>query len=303
MSFIYANNIPICTVTLGTGGAINSDSLLALLDKYYELGGRTVDTARMYDQLGQPSEAVIGYWLKSRSVRSDITLVTKGGFPRERMKPNLIKDDIEQSLDLLGCAPDIYLLHRDEPTTHVGEFVELCNRFTKQGYTKAWGLSNWDNDRISEAKSYAKNHGLVEPCLSQIQWSLAVTTGKRAGDDTLVCMNEERKSDYAQSGMAVMAFASQAKGFFSKYASGAPFSQKVIDRFVSPKNLERAERVRMLSNELGVSAAAVAISYIVSAGLNSATVVGCLNEAQLCDSMTALNLNLTKEQCQYLYGG
>ena len=303
MTSVIANGINLSSITFGTGGNVDSDTLFKLLDKYYSLGGRTIDTARMYTQLGESSEAVIGRWIRSRGVRDSITLVTKGGFPRERATPQCIKQDMEQSLDALGYTPDLYLFHRDTPWVSAGEFAELANEFINQGYTKAYGASNWDNDRISQLINYAADNHLALPCVSQIQWSLAQSDGTRMGDDSLICMNEKRFADYVAKGMPVMAFSPQAKGFFSKYAAGVAYSQKVIDRFLSDENLARAQRVKELSQQMGVSAAAITLAYITSSLPKAVAVVGCLTEQHIEDSLTACNVNLTKEQCRWLYEG
>ncbi len=301
-NIILSTGAEISDITFGTGGQISSDELIRLLEQYYELGGRTVDTARMYDQLGEKSEAVIGRWLKTSGVRNNIMLVTKGGFPSERMNEADLRDDIKRSLDALGTVPDLYLLHRDNPDIPVDEFCDIADSFVGSQYARAWGVSNWSASRIAVANAWSKQNSKRPPALSQIQWSLAETTGEKAGDSTLVCMNKEQKKYYAKTQMPVMAFASQAKGFFSKYVSGASFSEKVIARFVTDKNLEKAERVKTLSGELGVSAAAVALSYILSSGLKAACVVGCRNGEQLRDSMTALRIRLNDEQIEFLEG-
>ena len=303
MKSIKANQINLSAITFGTGGNVDGDTLIKLLDKYYELGGRTVDTARMYTQLGESSEAVVGRWIKSRGVRDSITLVTKGGFPQSRANPDDIRKDMAQSLEELGCTPDLYLFHRDTPTIPAEDFAALGTHFVKQGFTKAYGVSNWDNPRIDQLCAAAKENDLQPPTLSQIQWSLAQSDCKRMGDDTLICMNSDRLAHYAQSGLPVMAFSPQAKGFFSKYAAGVPYSQKVIDRFLSDENLQRAQRAKALADQLGVSVAALVLAYISSSLPSAVSVVGCLTEAQVADSMSAADLALTKEQCAWLYGG
>ncbi len=300
-NIILQNGTEISNITLGTGGAISSDELLKLLDCYYEFGGRTIDTARMYEQLGEKSELVIGRWLKASGVK-DVTVVTKGGFPRERVREADLTEDIERSLEALGRVPDLYLLHRDNPDIPVGELCDLANSFVASGYTKHWGVSNWDSDRITQICRYAEKNGKTAPSLSQIQWSLAETTAEKAGDSTLVCMNEERKQFYADSQMPIMAFASQAKGFFSKFSTGKHFSQKVESRFVTEENLRKAKRVQLLSLELCTSSAAIALSYIISSGLNAACVVGCRDEFQLRNSMLANGISLNAEQIKFLEG-
>ena len=302
MNSITVNGLKLSSITFGTGGNVDGDTLLKLLDKSYSLGGRTIDTARMYTQLGESSEAVIGRWLKTRGVRDSITLVTKGGFPAQRATPDCIRDDMEQSLDALGCTPDFYLFHRDTPSIAVEEFAQLGDYLVKQNMTKNYGISNWDNGRICELETYAKSNNLALPCISQIQWSLAQSDCTRMGDDTLVCMNKERFTHYEKTNMPVMAFSPQAKGFFSKYAAGVPYSEKVIARFLSDDNLARAQRVTELAQQMGVSAAAIVLAYITSSLPNAVAVVGCLTEEHIEDSLTACKVILTKEQCEWLRG-
>ena len=45
------------------------------------------------------------------------------------------------------------------------------------------------------------------------------------------------------------------------------------------------------------------LAYISSSLPRAVSVVGCLTEAQVADSMSAADLTLTKEQCDWLYGG
>lgn len=67
------------------GTTISEDTAFALLDRYFELGGNTIDTARIYGQANPAdpdgptySEGIVGRWLASRGMRKDVVLVTKG---------------------------------------------------------------------------------------------------------------------------------------------------------------------------------------------------------------------------------
>ena len=77
----------------------------AILDRFYEHGGRMVDTAQGYSvwvpgHVGGESEAVIGKWLKSRGVRAEMRIATKTGMfgkPGD-LDPNTILKELEASL-------------------------------------------------------------------------------------------------------------------------------------------------------------------------------------------------------------
>ena len=66
------------------GFTADEDTSFAILDRFYEAGGRMVDTAQGYSvwvpgHVGGESETVIGKWLESRGVREDMRIATKTG--------------------------------------------------------------------------------------------------------------------------------------------------------------------------------------------------------------------------------
>ena len=78
-----------------------------------------------------------GHWLKTRGVRDEIVLLTKGGHhsqDRKRVTPYDIESDINDSLARCGTDfLDIYLLHRDDETKPVGPIVAKLNEYHENG--------------------------------------------------------------------------------------------------------------------------------------------------------------------------
>lgn len=311
-------DIALSKIVLGTcyyGTDIPKEESFRLLDRYYEAGGRTVDTARVYacwlpDGLSA-SEKTIGEWLRSTGVRPEITLVTKGGHPpmdnmrRPRLSPGELRQDIELSLSCLGTDyVDVYFLHRDDETIPVGEIMDTLHEFVTEGKARSLGASNWSLKRILEANDYASRNGKTPFAVSQIQWSLASCTPESWGDETLVCMDDEEYRGYLGAGIPVMAFSSQAKGFFSKYIAEGPdgLNAKIVSRFVNETNLKRLERVRRLCEETGASPAAVAMAYITCNRLSGFAIAGCSNAGQLEDTLTAAELTLSGDTLDWLAG-
>ena len=69
-------------VSLGTmlfGTTLNKSESFSILDKFYELGGRALDTAQMYpvpctkEKIGF-TERIIGEWLTSNNLRSKLLI-------------------------------------------------------------------------------------------------------------------------------------------------------------------------------------------------------------------------------------
>jgi len=110
-----------------------------LLDRYVELGGTFIDTARGYGA----SEDVLGLWLEARSVRDRIVLITKCGLTGEGVLPadtfsDVVRDELTTSLRTLktDCV-DLYLLHRDNQMMTVAEILEPLNREIAHGRVHA----------------------------------------------------------------------------------------------------------------------------------------------------------------------
>lgn len=292
------------------GTAISEDTAFALLDRYFELGGNTIDTARIYGQADPTdpdgptySEGVVGRWLVSRGMRKNTVLVTKGAHPdrncvtKSRICKRVIDQELETSLSELKVdSVDVYFLHRDNPDMPVGEIMDLLHEHVTAGEIRALGTSNWSAQRIDEANQWALAHAKTPFTISQIQWGLASTSPEIWGDPTLVAMNDTEYAGYLKNKIPVMAFASQGGGYYSKKLAGIPLKDKLVQRYESPKNAARIPVVKRLSEEIGCSPAAVCMAFLTSNPLQSAAIVGCSTVAQLEDSMSSCDLTLTPEQ-------
>lgn len=286
-----------------------------LLDLYITNGGNLLDTAMVYgqqvDEGPSTSEQTIGEWLRSTGLRKKIVIATKGGHPHigrmhdSRLDWKSLSHDINQSLEQLGTDHvDLWLLHRDDPQIGVDEIVDMLDEFITAGLTYHVGASNWSFERIAEANDYAKQNGRRAFSASEIQWSLAVCTPEQWGDDTLACMNEASYKWYKKQQMPVLCFASQAKGLFSKIIAGKmdTLSERAKQRFLTEENLRRVDRCAKLSQELGVSPAAICLAYITSQNLPSIAIVGSSKVEQLRDSLSLADLELDVQQLAYLEG-
>ena len=84
MKMINVAGLELSELALGAGkrGPVENDAAaFAVMDRYIELGGNCLDTARMY--AGGQSDEALGRWLKSRGLRNQVILVTKGCFPAD----------------------------------------------------------------------------------------------------------------------------------------------------------------------------------------------------------------------------
>ena len=315
MKYIRLNGTceKISAVALGTdvyGTDLDSKTALSLLDEYSYLGGNVIDTASVYGgEDEQISEKLIGSWIKEKNNRSKLFISTKGGHPRtstmhiSRLSKDEINKDIETSLkNLKTDYVDIYWLHRDDESLPAEPILDTLAELVKSGKTRYIGLSNWSHKRIDEINRYAKNHNLPLIISSQIQFSLAKLVSKDY-DPTLVIMDDLEYDYFKNHNMSVFAYASQAKGFFSKIASGGVgnLSKKAHDRYYSEYNMKVFERIKKVSEKRVISIGETVIAGLVNnPHFQTIPIVGCKNISQLRESLRGADTSLSFEEYEFI---
>ncbi|WP_165822522.1 aldo/keto reductase [Paenibacillus montanisoli] len=314
------NAAVICMGTAGFGGHMSREEAYRLLDLYVEQGGNFIDTALVYDDwVGQGrslTEIRLGEWLKERGHREKLILATKGGHPElatmhiPRLRRQDLKDDIARSLRQLQTEYiDLYWLHRDDASVPVDEIMETLHEELKAGRIRSIGCSNWTVERIKQAQSYAAARGLTPFAASQPLWNLAVITPGAIGDPTLVAMSDADRGYFAETGMTVIPYSSQANGFFSgRYARGTDpggegSASAVRRMYFNDASFDRLERVQRLAEELGSSGTAVALAYLTSQPFPVYPIIGTTKPAHVPECCSASELTLTPEQLLYLETG
>ncbi len=312
-------NIDISKIALGTdyfGTTVPEETAFRLMDIFADAGGNCIDTARVYaswlPEGKGASEGTVGKWLKTRGIRNKVILSTKGGHPPleqmncGRLSRKEIESDLDESLKVLGVDTiDIYWLHRDDVSRPVEDIMETLSLLVTKGKVRAVGCSNWKEERIEKANRVAMDNGLAPFCSSQIQWSLATSTSEAHDDPTIVCMDEKEYAWYLKESFPVFAYSSQAKGFFARASAKGldAINQKAYARFYTPENIVRLERVKEYAAQNDLTPSAVTLGYILCNTVPAAAIVGCKNEEQLIDSLTAADVNLPETALDWLAGG
>ncbi len=291
-------------LTFGTADFCRQDDdeyYFGLLDKYVELGGTCIDTARTYCSWikggEDSSELIIGRWLKARNNRENMIISTKGGHPEHdnmsvsRLDAKSLKADLDRSLECLNTSyVDVYFLHRDDERIPVSKIMPILDGFVKSGKVRFLGASNWTSGRIQAANEYAEAFGLEPFRVSQINYSLAHSSTDTFGDSTLVCMNMWEYSWYKKNNFPVMAFSPQAKGFFAKHSSVESIKKLPEGQFTSTANLARLAKVKELSEKTGTSPAVIPLGYLNSQSFFVSSVFAASNTKQIEEDMGAQDL-------------
>lgn len=154
---------PIEKLILGTmqfGWTADEIESTKILNRFYELGGRRIDTANIYGD-GR-SEVFIGNWMKRRSNRDKVTLITKVGAGKEGGlgKKQIIKACNESLKRLKTGYIDVYIAHLPDKDTPVSETVEVFKLLTKEGKVREVGCSNYTAAELEDFISEANTQGI-----------------------------------------------------------------------------------------------------------------------------------------------
>jgi aryl-alcohol dehydrogenase-like predicted oxidoreductase len=305
-------DLRVSTLCYGTnmlGTAINQDGANAILDRFAELGGNFLDTARSYgdwipDAPKGASERAIGAWLK-RAQPKDFVIATKGGFFdmrvgdwRNRVTPEDLATDIGESLEHLGVkAIDLYWLHADNPQAPVGPIIDALIAQQEAGRIRYFGASNWSAERILEAQAYAKSRGHAGFAAVQPFWGLAQPNPEGAAAQGYGIYYEDGLKAVHETGLPMIPYAGQSRGFFTKLAEDeAGMREDVKGMYLNDANRSRLKVVQAIAQARGVSINAVALAYLTSQPLQTVPIIGASRPEQLEDSVKAADLKLTPDE-------
>ena len=303
------NGVRLSKITMGVN-AFQTGAADEIFDRYRALGGISFDTARMY--FGGDCDRMLGAYLNGRGIRHDVTVCMKGCFPADgskmylsRLSPAEIRFDLEESLRAFGTDyADLYVLHRDDPMIPVSQIVPTLHALVQEGKARAVGVSNWTVGRIQLANDFARENGLTQLSVSQMHFSLALTTPHLTKDITHVPMNATEMEWYLENNFPVMAFSAQGKGFFAQYEAGGAYKQTPLEYYLPlPTNVRRASRATELARKYGVSASAIALSYVLNHPVNASALCAYSSVRQYEDSIRALEIPLTGDEIRYLECG
>jgi aryl-alcohol dehydrogenase-like predicted oxidoreductase len=279
----------------------------SLMDSAVELGFTTLDTGHVYG--GGESERVLGRWMEARSNRDQVVIISKSAHhnvDRKRVTPFDISADIHDSLARLRTDyVDLHLLHRDDPRVPVGPIVEALNEHLASGRIRAFGGSNWRSERIQEANTYARSHGLAPFVASSPHYSLAEEFDVPWEDGVSITgsKNEDSRRWYEQTEMPVLAWSSLSGGFFSgrvHRGKTGDLMEPNVRAFCHEPNFLRLDRVTELAAQKNVSVPQLALAWVLHQPMNLFPIVGGATPEEQAANLKALEIELTKKDSDWL---
>ena len=286
-------------------GALTSHGSFAkaqvMFDHWLQLGGNAFDTAWQYGA----SDKILGQWLASRGVRDDLVLVAKGAHT-PFCDPESLTRQLMESLERLQTDyTDIYIMHRDNEEIPVGEFIDVLNEHVAAGRIRLFGGSNWSPERFMEANAYAAANNKQGMSILNNNLSLA-----RMVDPVWAgCLHLSSRASrqwMARNKVVHMSWSSQARGFFTertdKERETPGYDAELRRCWFSEDNFKRRERAMELAKEKGVLPINIAAAYVLQQPFESYALIGPETVHELESSLPALDVELTPEEVEYLWG-
>lgn len=319
MRSLFGTRIEPSRICLGTGSfgsEISKNDSFAVFDAFVEAGGNFLDTAHIYAAWIQDgwgaSERTVGEWLRVHGARDQVILATKGGHPPldnmalGRCSRACIEQDLNESLDRLGVeSVDLYWLHRDDPDLSPGEIIETLASIAREGRIACYGASNWVASRIEAANAYAAEHGLPPFVSSQPGWALADHETDKTSPSPMLYLDESMRQWHVRTGFPLVAYSSQAGGFFSvdnvawaRTGCVGPIpKRKACD---TPANRRRLLKAIELADDKGVTANQIALAYLLSQPFPVFAIIGTGRPDHAREALAASALRLSEAQCASL---
>jgi aryl-alcohol dehydrogenase-like predicted oxidoreductase len=299
----------ISDLVLGTmyfGTRLDERASNALLDRFVEAGGTTLDTANCYafwesgTGRGGQSEAVIGRWLAANpGIREQLVIATKVGVEPsddggvEGLSAEVVRREAARSLERLGIERiDLYWAHGEDRSTDLEETVAAFGSLVKEGLVDRLGASNHATWRVERARRLAARLGLEPWTALQLTTSYvdprpgAQVPGKdhRFGfvsDETVDYLEEHPEVD-------LWIYSPLVQGSFDR--ADRPFPEA----YDHPGTDRRLDRLRRLAESRGVPASRVVLARMVAQGWKP--IIGVSTPEQLESALASAALELTPEE-------
>jgi aryl-alcohol dehydrogenase-like predicted oxidoreductase len=307
MRKLGTTNLDIAPLVLGGnvfGWTADKETSFSLLDAFLEAGFNAIDTADVYSRFvpgnkGGESETILGEWMKSRSNRDRVVLITKGGLPMgegmEGLGRNYLRQACEASLRRLQTDYiDLYLSHRADPIVPIEETLEVFQELIAGGKVRHAGCSNYTAEQLSAALA-SGGVGRASYQVLQPEYNL-IERKSFEGALEGVCQAQ---------GVGVIAYFSLAAGFLTgKYRRPEDLAGSarggMIAKYLTPRGLALLAAIDEVARRHGVTPAQVSLAWLMSRRSVTAPIASATSLPQMREITKSVELELTSDDLREL---
>lgn len=301
-SGLLVSSLTLGTMTFGGRGQmakvgdVDVDHAREMIDTALDAGVNIFDTANMYS--AGASEEILGKALGHK--RNDVLIATKVRFPMGEgvndrgLSRAHIRDQVIASLERLNTDHiDLYQMHEWDGITPLEEALATFDALVREGKIRYYGFSNFSAWHGMKIQAICERDGFIKPISQQIHYTA-----------------EAREAEYelmpaaVDSGLGTMIWSPLAGGLLSgKYRreADAPEGTRFADGWDEPpirdekRLFDIIETLVGIGESHGVSAAQVALAWILTRPGVTTAVIGARKRAQLEDNLAAARLELSSD--------
>jgi aryl-alcohol dehydrogenase-like predicted oxidoreductase len=273
--------------------SVDSAAAIDVIRGAIDLGVDHFDTADVYGPFA--NESLVGRALADR--RGEVVIATKAGLVvedkttyrfRRDGRPEHIREACDGSLERLGIEViDLYYLHRIDPRVPLEETWGAMAGLVAAGKVRCLGISEASVDELERVSR-------IHP-VTAVQSELSLWTRDYLSDVVPWC---------AAHGVSFVAFAPLGRGFLTgAISSDARFDSEdfrsTLPRFgpeAVAENQRIVESVSAVADRGGVTAAQVALAWLLARGEHVLAIPGTQRRKYLEENVAAAAIDLTPEE-------
>ena len=280
----------------GTSAERDEQEAIATIHRAAELGITLLDTADMYGPY--TNEELVGRAISGR--RDQYVVATKFGFERfddgtQRLngRPEYVRRACDASLQRLGVdVIDLYYQHRVDRSVPITETVGAMAELVQAGKVRYLGLSEAGPANVRAA------HGVHPISAVQSEYSLFA---RDVENEVLPVLREL--------GVGLVPYSPLGRGLLTgTITSTDDLAQNDARRQRFPRfgaenleaNVALARRVRQIAEEKGVTAAQLALAWVLHRGDDIVPIPGAKRRKHLEENAAAADIRLTDADMQRL---
>jgi aryl-alcohol dehydrogenase-like predicted oxidoreductase len=276
-------------------GPAEDDKSLGVIHHALEKGVTFLDTADMYGS--GKNEELVGKALKAKRARA--FLCTKFAIQRNadgsrsiNGKPEYVQQACEASLRRLGVDHiDLYYQHRVDRSVPIEDTIGAMKRLVEQGKVRYLGLSEASVETLRRA------HAVHPIAALQSEYSL----WSRDPEQGHLKLCEEL-------GITFVAYSPLGRGFLTGAIKSRADLSPDDYRLQSPrfseqnfgKNLELVAKLTELAKARGVSAAQLALAWVLARSERIVTIPGTRSNERVDENAAAADLTLSAQELQQI---
>lgn len=309
------SGLKVSTLTMGTMtiggkgpfakvGAVGLNEAARLVDLCIDAGVNLIDTADVYSE--GLSEEIVGDLMQERKGKG-ILIATKvrfpmGSGPNDRgLSRHHIVAGCEASLRRLKTETiDLYQVHQWDGLTPVEEFMEALDSLVRAGKVRYVGCSNFSGWHIMKALGAAAAEHRQRFVSQQIHYTLEA----REAEYELVPISLDQ-------GLGILVWSPLAGGLLSgkhRRNAAAPEGTRQLAGWTEPPIRDEnrlwniVDTLVEIASSRGISAAQVALAWLLERPGVTSVVIGGRTEAQFVDNLKAVELKLSDAERKRLDG-